>query len=397
MQKFDTLYKRTRTGAIQFWEVEVVPGDNPFITKRSGKLGTEKPLFHLEQITEGKQKRTASEQAFFMAESDWKKKKDEGYKTLADLGIIQTETGYKDDLAEYAEKHLSILLENALPEFNTDAQGEIKPMLAPNKAWEANGKTKYPVQGEIKSDGLRSFAVLTPDDTVIMSRSGKVYPNMTHLVEFLEQRIPRSTRTQKFILDGELYKHGLPLTKINEAVRGENNHTNTMQFWIYDLPTSPEVQKVRSQQIATLVKAFNSELFQHNAPVILESDEQVRMFHDECVRDGYEGAMIKDLEGTYQPGQRSPFWKKVKMFEDTEFKAISYKFGQRGVQDLMFVCECEAGEFEAVMNGSIEEKEALYAKIDSLIGKKLTVKHFGYTEYGIPFLPKGKAFREDGE
>lgn len=46
------------------------------------------------------------------------------------------------------------------------------------------------------------------------------------------------------------------------------------------------------------------------------------------------------------------------------------------------------------MNGSIESKQELYDKIDSLIGQDLTCKFFGYTPYGIPNLAKGKAFRE---
>ena len=63
MTKFDTLFKRTRTGAIQYWAISVADVDIPTIIKESGKFGTEKPLTHEEEVPEGKQKRTPFEQA----------------------------------------------------------------------------------------------------------------------------------------------------------------------------------------------------------------------------------------------------------------------------------------------------------------------------------------------
>ena len=124
------------------------------------------------------------------------------------------------------------------------------------------------------------------------------------------------------------------------------------------------------------------------------TNDEILTCHNQWVDEGYEGAMIKRPNGRYQPGQRSSHWIKVKMFDDDEFKVIGYKLGLRGVQDLIFICECEGGTFDVQMNGSIESKQELYDKIDSLIGQDLTCKFFGYTPYGIPNLAKGKAFRE---
>jgi ATP-dependent DNA ligase len=113
------------------------------------------------------------------------------------------------------------------------------------------------------------------------------------------------------------------------------------------------------------------------------------------VEQGYEGAMLKDPNGTYQYGQRSSFWNKVKMFDDAEFLVIGYELGQRGVQDLIFVCKHGPHTFNAQMNGSLASKQVLYDKIDTLIGKRLTVKYFGLSKYGVPNLPKGKCFRDE--
>ena len=412
LKTFDTLYKRTRTGDIQFWTVQVSTGEYPIIDKWSGKFGTTKPLHHTEQVNEGKQKRTPQDQAISMALSDWNKKRDEGYKSLEDLGIESTThattgefLGYISDELQMGFKpdELGELLEKVMPEFNTDASGEMKPMLAPNKCWEANGKTKYPKQGEIKKDGLRSTIVMDPDRTVVLSRSGKPYDKMLHLVKILEAVYPRASRTKKFILDGELYVHGLSLQGMNEAVRGENEYTDKMEFWVYDLPTIEQPQAYRTTLVADFVNYTNNhadypegcgQFFNYHSAVTLNSDAEVLAYHDDLISQSFEGAMLKDPAGAYQPGQRSKFWSKVKMFEDNEYIVTGHVLGQRGVQDLMFWCDSKGGPFKVVMNGTLKEKEKLYAKVDSLVGKKLTVRHFGYTEYNVPNLGKGKAFRE---
>lgn len=94
MKQFPTLYKRTKTGAIQQWSIEVVsyPEEKgAFIRKRVGQFNSDKLTLHTEEVTGkniGKANETTPEQqALLQAESDWKRKHDEGYKSLTDLGI----------------------------------------------------------------------------------------------------------------------------------------------------------------------------------------------------------------------------------------------------------------------------------------------------------------------
>ncbi len=95
MKQFETLYKRTKTGAIQYYAISVTLQDNwrgAQIIKESGQLNTDNPIIHVEKINAGKNigkvnETTPEQQAELQAESDWKKKKDEGYKSLIDLGI----------------------------------------------------------------------------------------------------------------------------------------------------------------------------------------------------------------------------------------------------------------------------------------------------------------------
>lgn len=374
----DILYKRAKTGAIQFWQIET---KGSTIVKTAGKLGTKKPLIHEEHISVGKQGRTQVQQAEAQALSDWKRKHDEGYKSINDLGLSPTCFPHE--------------LDAALSEFNTDAAGEILPMLAPNNAWkEGDKKNTYPKQMGYKLDGVRATMKWDGKEVIVLSRTGKPYLNLGHLNNILKAHAIKN-KLKPFVIDGELYKHGLLLEEINEAVRGVNENTPHIEFWMYDYPTNGEKKQTeRTEFVLWFVKNLNSAYFNTPVTFIVNSDKGVLELHDEFIKLGFEGGMLKDLDGTYQSGQRSRFWQKVKMFEDNEYEIIGYKLGQRGVEDLTFECKCKDGPFEVKMSGNTLNKQRLYNKIDSLIGKQLTVKHFGFTKYGIPFLPTGKAIRE---
>lgn len=397
MKTFDVLYKRTKTGAIQSWKVEViVMDDHCVIRKTSGQLGTENPIVHNETIKAGKRNLTPRGQAEFQAESDHKKKKDEGYKSRQDLGI-----DISGDLMHYSINHvhyktLTEALNAVLPQFNTDASGNLKPMKAPTKPWKPGMKMKGPQQIEPKMDGLRATLVVEragPDMTAkFLSSGGKEYPAVHHLVtEFLENY----TGHDPIILDGELYCHGMLLEEINSAVRKEKESTKSICFHIFDLPELLETeQSDRTRLVGEVISRINSPKFPTLNSQLIYTEKQVIEFHNECVEQGYEGAMLKDPEGTYQPGQRSSFWTKVKMFDDTEFDVIDMKLGQRD-EDLIVTCACKDGEFDVKMTGTRAIKAEQWENRLNIIGQKqLTVKHFGYSKYGIPNLPTGKAFRD---
>jgi len=133
MKTFDILYKRTRTGAIQYWKISVGLATYPTIYKEYGQLGTTSPVQHKKEIKEGKyigkaNETKPAEQAVLQAESDWKKKRNEGYKSLPDLDTI---LGEFDALTD---DELEIALESRLPQFKTDANGQVEPMLAKDRA-----------------------------------------------------------------------------------------------------------------------------------------------------------------------------------------------------------------------------------------------------------------------
>lgn len=387
--KLETLYKRAKSGKIQYWQIEVVeasPANYGWgIVKTSGQLGTENPIVHRETITKGKNigksnETTPQQQAESQALSDWNKKRDEGYKSLEDLGYL----GVKR-----AEEDLPQLLEQLLPQFNTDASGNPKPMLATD--WKKIKKITYPVLLQPKLDGVRCLMIVNVDNGILvnfLSRSGKEYTTLTHI----EKDIVATSPKESFILDGEIYSDELAFQEIIAAVKKQRPESLKLKFRAYDIVSS-EPQQERWNKTVALVGKLSSSEIQLVQTLQINYESDVKTHHDLWVQDGYEGAMIRLLHGTYAQGQRSRELLKVKEFDESEFLFLDWEKGKRE-EDLIAVLQADNGTFKAKMVGTAKEKKELYTSTIPE-GSLLTVKHFGWTEDKLPRFPIGKAFRDE--
>jgi DNA ligase-1 len=398
----ETLYKRTKTGAIQYYKVIVHTGDmGTTIVKETGQLGTTSPVFHRASINQGKNigkanETTPEEQAESQAKSDWQKKKDEGYKSLEDLCIGHQNGGVHHGLftingiVQVPAKSLQEVLELTLSKFNTDASGNIKPMLA--KDYTKVKNIPFPVLVQPKLDGVRCLLILNEDGMQFLSRSGKTYNTLGHI----EQTIPTlDGKMYPTILDGEIYSDELNFQEIVSAVKALKPSSAQLKYRVYDV-VNGDTQVKRIDFAEYMVKHINSEHIQSVLTSKVHSMEEVHAFHNKYVQDGYEGAMIRLLSGKYGQGQRSSELLKVKEFDETEFKHIAWEFGQRE-EDLIAVCHTLSGiEFRAKMQGTREQKKHILDLYSEYNPKRvLTVKHFGYTDNSdIPRFPVGKIIRD---
>lgn len=377
--KLDTLYKRTKTGKAQYWKVEI-ENDNayPVIVKESGQLGTDSPIIHREGVTEGKQKRSLFEQAQFQACSDWKRKKDEGYKSLEDLGIgdIDSTVGL---LQDYLNKYL--------PKFNTDSSGNIKPMLATD--WKKVKKIEYPCYCEPKLDGVRCLMIVGEQTVTFLSRSGKIYNTLMHL----ENEVLGTVKN--VVLDGEIYSDELTFQEIVSAVKAYKPITEKLHFRAYDIVTDNQMSE-RHGVLDETLHSISSKFVTGIDTQIVHKEQDVIDLHNKFVTEGYEGAMLRMFDGSYEQGTRSRKLLKVKEFDETEFDFLSFEKGQRD-EDLIAVCGSAHGKFKAKMVGTRTQKELLYNEFLG-DGRKdlgsITIKHFGCTEDGLPRFPIGKSIRD---
>lgn len=391
----ETLYKRTKTGAIQYWKIEAgysdpnanIPHD-AFIRKESGQLGTLSPVIHIEDIIEGKNIGRANEttpfqQAESQAKSDWTKKRDEGYKSSEDLGIP---TKNIDPVGYNFNK----LLDEALPQFNTDSSGNVKPMLATD--WKKIKKIEYPVHVQPKFDGVRCLMIADETDIIMLSRSGKQYTALNHIIGDIVAYM-ENNGYPPFILDGEIYSDELNFQEIVSAVKAYKENSLKLKFRAYDV-VNDMIWADRLILLDAIVTSIDSEFIELTPTTEVSSEEEVRKNHDLFVAEGFEGAMIRTLNGKYGQGQRSRDLLKVKEFDETEFIFHGFVFGQRD-EDLIAMCtNMHGAQFKAKMKGSAIQKKAMYLEYQGGTIGKITVIHFKWTEDGLPRFPIGKAIRD---
>lgn len=406
-----TLYKRAKTGAIQYWQVKTVScADYTIIVKESGKYGTQNSIVHQEIINKGKNLGKSNvtsheEQANLQAQSDWTRKKDEGYKTLEELNITLTTvsetrriwitdvpTGHPDFPVTSVEgKNLHVLLDFKLPKFNTDAEGQTKPMLAKPVNWD---KVEYPCFVQPKLDGVRCLMIVQNSTVTMLSRSGKKYTTLGHIESDVLKAIKEGRVTGNFILDGEVYCHDMTFQEITAAVKKLRPESSKLKFRAYDTVNHcPQTERIA--QLLSILADINSTNVEGVLTVSATDKEMVEALTSVFLDDGYEGSMIRFCNGFYTPGQRSSELLKVKEFKEDEFAFKNFEFGQRGVEDLIAVLWDHTGtkEFRAKVAGTLSYKQELYSRNDISEGMSFTVKYFELTDDGLPRFPVGKGFR----
>lgn len=406
IQQFDDLYARTSSGKINVWELTAKDLNivEAGILISEGDFDGKKTQTWRQTKGKNKGKMNATtdyEQACSEAESRWIKKKKQGYKSLQDLGIDSV-----DDLEE------------ALPFFRTDANGISKPMKAQpyykyiSKTVDGKiVKTKtnipvisFPCLGQPKLNGFRVIArwetvkegegifAQEVEKVVFRSKEGLRYDILEHIeAEFTEDmfQLANVAYENGLAFDGEMYIHNEILSEISSAVRKRNSKTPLLEFRIFDLAIENMKQKERLELLTTILST--SKLSIKRVPHIrIESNEHAQLFTDDCIKQGYEGAIFRDAKATYQFGKRAKTMVKLKRSEDKEFIIINVIGGDNSPELGVFVCIAENGEeFKVTPEGTHENKREYLSNKSNYIGKQLTVRFFERTITGVPFHAVG--------
>jgi DNA ligase-1 len=383
--KLPTLYKKTSTGAIQFWEISVkeTTVERPIgtmygvglITTKYGQLDTDSPQITEDAVLFGKNEgkkneTTALQQAEKEAQSKWEKQLKRGYVT----SIESAKAGEIDRLIE----------------------GGISPMLA-HKFSDHGNKIKYPSYIQPKLDGIRCIAIIKDRKCTLWSRTRKPITSMPHIVAEIESHF-----IADIILDGELYNQEFKnnFEHIVHLVRQEDpdpQHTD-VQYHIYDLVNEDTFQKRNSRlnKIFTIGDPKLKYLVKVHTSTIHDESEVTGIFN--LLRDsGYEGAMLRNADGLYV-NKRSYDLQKVKEFEDNEFEIIGIEEGRGKLIGHVgaFILKTESGkEFIAKMSGDTEKLKEYFEDHSTWKGKKLTVQYQGLTgKENVPRFPVGIAIRD---
>lgn len=363
--KLPRLYALSKNGSIRVYDIIVEDfEDHASLTTRKkstlkGKW-TEDKYWYWTGVNIGKANETTYiEQALSEAHSMWKRLVDGGFTTEIPTGL----------------------------KFNTDANGNIKPMLAISFN---EKRVKFPCIAQYKYDGVRCMIVKDSDGVKLISRKGKLY-NIPHLQEWAEKH------TELLPLDGELYNHkDLTFQEIISAVKKHSKITSQIKMVVYDLPLAGLSNKERIEKLHLMFSSMEKDAPLYEAPyVILHDMDELRAFHKKSVDSGYEGIIIRNSEGTYEFGFQSNDLIKYKTFNDDEFEIVDViEASGRDALTAIFVCKCEGGYFNVKPQGSKELRHEYWINRHNLIGKLCTVQYQGLSDDGIPRFPSAVSVRD---
>lgn len=368
----EILYKTASNGELRQWKawVEDVGGGEYHLKVEAGVVYGKQVPTKGQVFTSGKQGRDAKGQAEFELASKVKKKRDEGYY----------------DTIDEAKNNKKFL-----------------PMLAVNFA-KRGGSVEYPAIGQRKFDGVRCLASLNDDGSVnLKSRRDKPFPHLNHL----RQQIAGLPLEEAIILDGELYSDTLTFQEVVGLVRreslkaGDEDKLKQISYRLYDLYDGDFENQDFEGRYAELAQYLNHNPSSHpnlilTENIVLNDPAEVKQYHDEFVKEGYEGIMVRNRKGEYGIDKRSKHLQKFKEFFDEEFEIVGFTEGTgNDAGTVIWYCMTDNGDiFKARPKGTREERKEWFENGQKHIGSTLTVRYFELTDDGIPRFPVGVAIRD---
>ena len=393
---FPVLYKNNNKGKVTEWRVHIEPaasGTYHIVTQYGETTG--KKVTHIKEVTAGKVKRTVLEQAILETRSKWNEKHDRD----AFRPVVA-------DVTAAATRPVPPTI--------------MRPMLANTyDPPDLTGKSRayrmpFPCFVQRKLDGIRCIA-LGPkgaEQVVMESRKGTPICHFDHIRRAVADLVADGSLPRDLCLDGELYTADLNFEVISGLVRqktekkGKNAVQDTakmveqmhkIQYYVYDV-------YVPSQPLLTFrERLVMLERLRAVSPVIVvatetvESHEAVKRKHDQYVGEGFEGIMLRDPLGPYEPNKRSKYLQKYKEFMEEEFKIVGFHDGD-GVDKGLVIWECalpDGRQFSVKPRGTHEARREAFLTANTELGRNLTVIFQEYSAEGVPRFPVGKAIRTD--
>jgi len=317
---------------------------------------------------------TPQEQAIFEAHAEWKKKKDQCYKE--EYPVLKKKGDVQD--IDYSA---------------------LRPMLA-QKYEERKKYLKFPCGASYKMDGVRALIYNDPEDgeTKILSRTGKEFNHMNLIrrqCEYLFEKFG------PLILDGEIYSHNLPFNVISGMARSKNKPhplEDKMEFWIFDIV---DLEKKYIDRARVLSELEGESKMCPNLKFVtydeVKSEAEITTFHNKYVQLGFEGLILRNLDGMYSIKHRVNDLLKYKEFDDKEFLVVAVNEGvgsEAGAA--IFVCAGPNNQtFTVRPRGDIAKRKWQYKNRRMYVGKMLTVRYQPSKEDVLPRFPVGITFPTD--
>lgn len=350
------LTKDNARGNRQFWKIGV---NNIDISIEWG-VENGKTQQNIYSITDGKQNRTANEQALFVATSLMGKKLRTGYTIDGEIGPEKSPL----------------------------------PMLAKEyKYTQSMENMKVAIQPKL--DGIRCIANVKTGQ--LWSRKQTSIKGLEHISKtLLESTFPDDITW----IDGELYMHESSFNEISSNVRRTTNFTDksiNIRYWVYDCiskhPFKDRIKIIEKSLVQT------KELILTETKFVRLSQDVMKALHKDAIDNNYEGIMVRKEDSLYEDGKRSSNLLKYKDCMQEEFKVIGFK--QKKVVNgtitlgsvILQSFTNKDVQFNATPTMTNAEKIEIWENQLNYLGQTATVKFFEKTPNNIPRFPRLIGFR----
>ena len=275
---------------------------------------------------------------------------------------------------------------------------------------------------EPKYDGYRVIATITKNKVELRSRNGKITTNFLHIEEFLYDLMKKQASLQPeeyrggIVLDGEMISKNFQ-TLMKQINRKVDVDTRDCEYRVFDLLHMDEWRKGISTRSLRERKTFLAKAlsgFGDNVPIkqvpskMVDTQVGVELLMESAINQGYEGIMIKDVNGQYAHN-RGPAWIKLKPVISVVLTVVGFENGTGRNKDRLGAILAEGednsfpGKFIRVKVGggySDRQRVEFWEKQKELLGQKVEVKadtislSEGGQIYSLRF-PRFNTFRDD--
>ena len=385
-----TLYKSDSTGKIREWTISCYKDSVPYYEVEHGVVGgamvTSRTEFTSGKNTGRANSTTAWDQCLAEARSEWNKK-------LNRKG--------------YVNRPIISNISAPIKIFK-----RFSPMLA--KSYNAPGADisklkdghhiKFPCYFQPKLDGIRCIARTNTNSigvVTLWSRQNKKFTSLPHIEETLSKL---SGLTANIHLDGELYIHDEEFQSLTSAIKRDDPSPDSskIEYHIYDVYDSSNPNweyEDRKKWLETNIKPGFRKLKPVYTERITSAAEIKKHLHDQ-IRRGYEGIMLRNVDGIYKVDARSADLQKVKLFMDEEFPIVGATENSGKMKgQCSFICKTKDGnEFSVKPEGDEVLRKQYWRdwQAGKLNGALLTVRFFAWTTSAnsVPRFPVGVTIRD---
>lgn len=314
---------------------------------------------------------------------------------------------------------------------------KFSPQLAPNKKINLD-EIAYPLLASTKLDGYRCIF----NKGEMVTRSLKQVQNKQLREKF--EALRQYSEDNNLILDGEIYSHELTFQELNKYFMSEdlesprsvkrNGKVLTMpehvKFYLFDCVYSdnfdaPFIDRVGACQDISGAFPNEVELVRQHT---VKSQEEVELYFEIALEKGFEGLILKSLDGRYKCGRgtiKEGLIYKVKPFVTTDSKILDIiqatevdPNAEKKINELnrsvtskklkdripiekasAFLVDYEGKQVKVVIAMTDIEKEEIWKNKEKYIGKIVEYKFMkvGMKEDGLPRHPTSIRMRYDKE